>query len=252
VEGCERMVGNGGEVGQHFFRRQSSVNSPRRLSRNVDARDFDSLMEFPKPLQRGVSFRAPAPVVQQQAQHSNVHSTSRSGCQKHVWVAFLLCLSGFLVLYLSYLRRNPFLSQSPQVPSKGYGVVIGIGRREARITVIQFVDAPGTLTVHVLGSEHSVAPLNFETPNGGYDVSAFVELLEYAKRTIPEPVRPQTRVYVLGTGGLEWIPAVNRDVLLEECRNIIHESAFQFHNEWAMVISGECLNVLTFFSTREG
>jgi hypothetical protein len=51
---------------------------------------------------------------------------------------------------------------------------------------------------------------------------------------------------------LEWIPAVNRDVLLEECRNIIHESAFQFHNEWAMVISGECLNVLTFFSTREG
>ena len=240
------MVANGAEVGQqyHYFRRSSSVvNSPRRLSRNSDSEY--SPMEIPRLLQRGTSFKVTSPARYHQLHYSSAHS-SRSSCHKRIWVTFLLCLGTFLVLYFSFLRPSVSLLHGLQDPS--YGVVVDIGRQEARINVFQVQDSE-TLVVKVLGDKPGLAPLGSEAPGGGYDVSAsLVALLEYAKRIVPELERPQTRAYIVGTGGLEWVPAQNRDVLLEECRKFIHESEFQFKDDWATVISGECLNVLIIFS----
>uniref|UniRef100_A0A7I4CEH6 Apyrase n=1 Tax=Physcomitrium patens TaxID=3218 RepID=A0A7I4CEH6_PHYPA len=64
--------------------------------------------------------------------------------------------------------------------------------------------------------------------------------LEYARRYIPQGERSRTRVYILGSGGLEgpsgWIRKLPK--LLEECRKIIHGSDFQFRDDWATVIDG--------------
>lgn len=239
------MVGNGGEIGQHYARRQSTVNSPRRLSRSADARDSDSLMEIPKLLQRGASFKQPSPARYQQLHHNSAQN-ARSTCQKRVWVTFLLCLSTFLVLYFSFLRRNAYLARSRQAPIEGFAVVIDIGRDEARINVFEFTDTE-PVDVRGLGSKRILAPL------GGYDASALLdELLGFleAKRIIPKSLYHRTRVYVAGTGGLEWLADEKRGDLLQECRKFLHESEFQFRDEWVAVIDGEFLNVLT--SLREG
>lgn len=110
-----------------------------------------------------------------------------------------------------------------------YGVVIDIGRLGARIHVLQF-EGTETVAVRVLGRKHSLATVKVPILLGDF--------LEYAKGHVPASERAQTRVYVLGTGGLEWIPVQNRLDMLQECRKIIHESEFMFHDDWAMVLNG--------------
>lgn len=119
------MIGDGWEIGPHSSRRQSGVNSPRRLSRTLDAsRDFDSFMEFPKLLQRGASLKVLSPARYQQ--YSNAQNV-RSTCQKTAWMSLGLCLSSLLLLYFLLLRRSQYVSHRQ---SKGYGVIIDIGQRQ--------------------------------------------------------------------------------------------------------------------------
>ncbi|XP_024358027.1 probable apyrase 6 isoform X3 [Physcomitrium patens] len=153
------MIGDGWEIGPHSSRRQSGVNSPRRLSRTLDAsRDFDSFMEFPKLLQRGASLKVLSPARYQQ--YSNAQNV-RSTCQKTAWMSLGLCLSSLLLLYFLLLRRSQYVSHRQ---SKGYGVIIDIGQRqqsqyssniEARVHIFTFEDT-NALTVKVLGRDQGV------------------------------------------------------------------------------------------------
>lgn len=234
------MIGDGWEIGPHSSRRQSGVNSPRRLSRTLDAsRDFDSFMEFPKLLQRGASLKVLSPARYQQ--YSNAQNV-RSTCQKTAWMSLGLCLSSLLLLYFLLLRRSQYVSHRQ---SKGYGVIIDIGQRqqsqyssniEARVHIFTFEDT-NALTVKVLGEKPS--RVLFDESSGEYDAStSFGELLVFAKELVPELERLQTRLYVLGTGGLQWAPIAKWFELLQQCRNVFRESGFQFHDDWALVVNG--------------
>ncbi|XP_024362754.1 probable apyrase 6 [Physcomitrium patens] len=236
------MVGNGGEIGQYFSRRlqTSGVNSPRRISRALDSDSFMELPKLPKPLQRGSSFKAPSPIRYQNPHYLNV--PNRSPCQRNLWVTLLLCLSSLLCLSWFLLRRGQYETQSSHNEHhKGFGVVVGISSREAKIDVFEYA-VTETLAVEVLGSKSSfVASSNNGFNSSSYDASALVfDHLEYARRYIPQGERSRTRVYILGSGGLEgpsgWIRKLPK--LLEECRKIIHGSDFQFRDDWATVIDG--------------
>lgn len=189
-------------------------------------------MDLPKLFQRGASFKF-APSSARYHYYSNAHNNNaaRSACKKKIWVTFILSLTLFSFLYFFLLRKGHHVLEYSQQQGE-YGVVIDIGRLGARIHVLQF-EGTETVAVRVLGRKHSLATVKVPILLGDF--------LEYAKGHVPASERAQTRVYVLGTGGLEWIPVQNRLDMLQECRKIIHESEFMFHDDWAMVLNGEFL-----------
>lgn len=185
---------------------------------------FIMAMELPKLLQRGASFRF---IPRFHSAHN-----ARSACHKKIAVAVLLIVTTLLLFYFFKGGDHIHHASSKQELQllQGYGVVIDIGRVEARVNVLQYEEAD-SLAIKVLGSDRSGAPHN---------VPVLLEkFLEHANGLVPEVERARTRVYVLATGNLEWIPELNRVAFLEECRKSVHQSAYLFRDEWVLVTNGE-------------
>lgn len=179
-------------------------------------------MELPKLLQRGPSFRF---ISRFYLAHS-----ARSACHKKIGVAVLFIVTTLFLFYFFKGGHHHGSSKKQELLLQGYGVVIDIGRVEARVNVLQYEETD-SLAIKVLGSDRSGAPHN---------VPVLLEkFLEYADGLVPEVERARTRVYVLATGNLDWIPELNRVAFLEECRKSVHQSAYLFRDEWVLVTNGK-------------
>ena len=76
------------------------------------------------------------------------------------------------------------------------------------------------------------------------------KLLEFAKSNIPETQWKHTPVHLKATAGLRSISAQAAENILAECRTLIAQSPFEFHDSWASIISGTMEGVYGWISAN--
>lgn len=67
---------------------------------------------------------------------------------------------------------------------------------------------------------------------------SLMDLLEFGRRRVPEELRRETEIRLMGTAGLRLLNVKLQQSILESCRRVLRLSGFKFHDDWASVITG--------------
>lgn len=67
---------------------------------------------------------------------------------------------------------------------------------------------------------------------------SIVRLLEFVKGNVPQKLWGETEIRLMATAGLRLLDIGVQEQILESCRRVLRESKFNFHDDWASVISG--------------
>lgn len=165
---------------------------------------------------------------------------SRNQKQQHLTKSNIFVI-GFVTLVIvssCFLYHN---SRDPIEPR--YRVVIDGGSTGSRIHVFEYVIKDGAPVFDFsgkkgLGSMRVSPGLSAfaEDPMGAGE--SVLELLEFARKRIPEGKWGETEVRLMATAGLRMLDLSVQERILESCRKVLRTSGFAFRNDWASVISG--------------
>lgn len=136
-----------------------------------------------------------------------------------------------------------YLINSRDSIEKRYRIVIDGGSTGSRIHVFEYSVIDGAPVFDFngkkgLGSMRVSPGLSafVDDPNGAGE-SVF-ELLEFAKKRIPEEKWEETEVRLMATAGLRLLDLSVQERILDGCRKVLRTSGFAFRDDWASVISG--------------
>ncbi|XP_071736500.1 probable apyrase 6 [Rutidosis leptorrhynchoides] len=165
---------------------------------------------------------------------------SRNQKQSHVAKSssvFAIVFASLVIISCIYLYVN-----SRDSVTKRYRIVIDGGSTGSRIHVFEYLiknGAPGFDKKGLgLGSLKVSPGLSafMDDPNGAGE--SVLELLEFARKMIPEDKWGETEVRLMATAGLRLLDLSVQERILESCRKVLRISGFTFRDEWASVISG--------------
>lgn len=165
---------------------------------------------------------------------------SRNQKQSHVAKSGSVLAIGFaslVIISCVYLYVN-----SCDAVTKHYRIVIDGGSTGSRIHVFEYLIKDGAPVFNKkglgLGSLRVSPGLSSftEDPNGAGE--SVLELLEFARKMIPDDKWGETEVRLMATAGLRLLDLSVQERILESCRKVLRISGFSFRDDWASVISG--------------
>ncbi|KAL9226218.1 hypothetical protein vseg_002054 [Gypsophila vaccaria] len=171
--------------------------------------------------------------------NSSRPKTLKSSPKSNLLPPILLTTSILIILCIVYA----FLCRKTVVNGVKYAVIIDGGSTGTRVHVFRYnVDNSGQTRVDLGGDGHwsmrvnpGLSAFEGEPRMAG---ESLVELIEFTKAKVPKNVWEETEVRLMGTGGLRLVDGDVRELILENCRELLRVSGFKFRDEWASVISG--------------
>ncbi|KAK4753731.1 hypothetical protein SAY87_001835 [Trapa incisa] len=120
-----------------------------------------------------------------------------------------------------------------------FGAAINVGLYASRIRVFKFVnegDLPTVTFDRSMKVGSGLAEFGNEPEEAGRVIA---EMVDFAKRKVPEKECSSTRVVLLVNGWLERLSLDQRDRILELFRQVLRKSTFKFRDEWVRELQGE-------------
>ncbi|KAI3731552.1 hypothetical protein L1987_62741 [Smallanthus sonchifolius] len=155
--------------------------------------------------------------------------------KSNIFVIGFLTLGFVLSSYIYFNSSNPV--------EKRYRIVIDGGSTGSRIHVFEYLIDDGAPVFDFSGknglNSMRVSPglsAFAEDPIGAGE--SVLELLEFARKRIPEENWEETEVRLMATAGLRMLGLSVQERILEACRKVMRDSGFAFQDDWASVISG--------------
>eukprot|EP00268_Persea_americana_P000526 TRINITY_DN10174_c0_g1_i1.p1 TRINITY_DN10174_c0_g1~~TRINITY_DN10174_c0_g1_i1.p1 ORF type:complete len:546 (+),score=96.18 TRINITY_DN10174_c0_g1_i1:205-1842(+) len=188
--------------------------------------------------------------------HPRMHSSSSSSSFKSLpsqasqsqlrwWtLAALLFLVPFF-FYLLALGRGVHLSaEFSESKPKGFAVLLHAAPTWTQVRIFEFLNegprvpfvgrADGSGIFASTKSRPGLGELGAEGA-----AKAVMGFLDFARERVPRAEWKDTKVWLMGTGGLGEAVPVTREKVLESCRRVLRSSGFMFRDEWVSLISGE-------------
>ncbi|XXG52623.1 hypothetical protein AAC387_Pa03g0901 [Persea americana] len=188
--------------------------------------------------------------------HPRMHSSSSSSSFKSLpsqapqsqlkwWtLAALLFIVPFF-FYLLALGRGVHLSaEFSESKPKGFAVLLHAAPTWTQVRIFEFLNegppvpfvgrADGSGVFASTKSRPGLGELGAEGA-----AKAVMGFLDFARERVPRAEWKDTKVWLMGTGGLGEAVPVTREKVLESCRRVLRSSGFMFRDEWVSLISGE-------------
>ncbi|CAL5396271.1 unnamed protein product [Camellia sinensis] len=157
-----------------------------------------------------------------------------------ILVSISMALALFCYIFVSSSSSSSRYGNSEE--KKKFGIVIDGGSTGTRIHVFEY-GIKGGIPIFDFG-ENGLASMRVNPGLSAYSDDpdgaggSLEELVEFGKKRVPKEYWSETEIRLMATAGLRMLDLGVQDRILKSCRQILRLSGFNFHDDWASVISG--------------